>query len=91
VKTPFKEERMSSVDTKVSEVKFDIEGGKAVVSAEVSVKHELVELEIPVKLKVSTSPIVDKVVEVIEEAIPGDQKALAEILKAKIKDALEKV
>lgn len=80
-----------AVEAEFKDFKFEIEGGKAVVSGEASVKHELVELEIPVKLKVSTAPIVDKVVDIIEEVIPGDQKALGEILKAKIKEALEKL
>lgn len=80
-----------AVEASFKDVKFDIEGGKAIVSGKAEVKHELVEVEIPVVIRVSTSPIVDKVIDVIEQTIPGDQVALAEVLKVKVKELLEKV
>lgn len=87
----------------VKDFKFDIEGGKAIVTGGVVASHKYGSLEFDLKANVSTAPIVekiagpviDKVIDLIEKAIPGDQTGQAEKLKeqarVEIKEILEKL
>jgi hypothetical protein len=82
-------EKLVGIDAK--DLKFDFEGGHAVVSGTVEHVGSQGSVEVQIKAKVNASPIISKVVDIIEEVIPGDQKALAEELKVKIKELLEKI
>jgi hypothetical protein len=82
-------QELVGVDAK--DLKFDIEGGFAVVSGTVEHVGKIGSVEVAIKAKLNASPVINKVVDVIEQVIPGDQKDLAEELKVKIKEVLEKL
>lgn len=83
------EKELVGVDAK--DLKFDIEGGHAVVSGTVEHVGKIGSIEVAIKAKLDASPVISKVVDIIEETIPGDQKAIAEALKVKIIEALNKL
>jgi ethanolamine utilization microcompartment shell protein EutS len=79
------------VGVEAKDLKFDIEGGHAVISGTVEHVGKVGSVEIALKAKLNATPVINKVVDAIEEVVPGDQKALAEMLKVKIIEVLSKI
>ncbi len=61
-----------------------LEGGKLIVE----VSHDTQLLDSKLELKLDASMVVDLLINKLEEVIPGDQKAMAELLKAGLKGAM---
>jgi ethanolamine utilization microcompartment shell protein EutS len=79
------------VGVEAKDLKFDIEGVHAVISGTVEHVGKVGSVEIALKAKLNATPVINKVVDAIEEVVPGDQKALAEMLKVKIIEVLSKI
>jgi hypothetical protein len=64
---------------------FKFEGGKLIAVA----GYEGAELGMDLSVKYNAMAIIDALIEAVEKAIPGDQSAMAEMLKAVVAGAVK--